>query len=420
MEYQCGSCGDSYDTAVSHYTCGANPTHNLCIVCFGVFAAHCCSAAAGGLSILIPMTCFIPSCKSLIPDNEISRLLQDETIKEQRLWDRYLKSQLMVALNGQIQNSSAEIPITCSFCNEYIEMYAPVEAVVWEKQQKKLESELEEELVKVRIEIEAETAKRFEGRKDELNSQIEHLKRQYLDEGGSEDDHKTLLENIARMGFRGDEFDIFLMEIKEKKYESVDTTSINTEVVVDFINAYEFTELSDTQWESLKKYYLFSMKEASIFLNIKERISSITKEIIAVEENRRSEISTKVQAYKSEFFKRRREAMIVLPDKPSESSQFFMCRNASCMGAFCLRCEVFLTKDAILDHICQIDAVHELYKEVLHILAENSTRRCPTCGQMWRKDLECNPQNVSRLIFLRYTDDLWKVSNQVLLCLWKS
>src|SRR5262249_31948985 len=72
-----------------------------------------------------------------------------------------------------------------------------------------------------------------------------------------------------------------------------------------------------------------------------------------------------------------------------QTTQFFVCRNGKCPGAFCLKCETFLEKKDMNKHVCKKDTIEVLYQEVLTILAESGSRRCPKCGYTGRKDLEC-------------------------------
>jgi hypothetical protein len=76
-------------------------------------------------------------------------------------------------------------------------------------------------------------------------------------------------------------------------------------------------------------------------------------------------------------------------DEKVDTSQFFVCRNLFCDGAYCLKCETFLKKPELPSHLCSVDPVDKLYEKVIETLATSSTRTCPNCGTSGMKDLEC-------------------------------
>eukprot|EP00475_Leptophrys_vorax_P003663 TRINITY_DN12149_c0_g1_i2.p1 TRINITY_DN12149_c0_g1~~TRINITY_DN12149_c0_g1_i2.p1 ORF type:complete len:402 (-),score=94.37 TRINITY_DN12149_c0_g1_i2:1133-2239(-) len=71
------------------------------------------------------------------------------------------------------------------------------------------------------------------------------------------------------------------------------------------------------------------------------------------------------------------------------TSQFFVCKNLFCDGAYCLRCESFLKKEDMQHHFCKLSEVDKLYLKILDTLAESSTMKCPSCGAAGKKDLAC-------------------------------
>ena len=71
------------------------------------------------------------------------------------------------------------------------------------------------------------------------------------------------------------------------------------------------------------------------------------------------------------------------------TSQFFVCKNIMCDGAFCLRCEKFLEKKDMESHICSLSPLEDLYRQVLDVLARGGSRPCPVCGVVGKKDLAC-------------------------------
>eukprot|EP00475_Leptophrys_vorax_P019016 TRINITY_DN2597_c0_g1_i1.p1 TRINITY_DN2597_c0_g1~~TRINITY_DN2597_c0_g1_i1.p1 ORF type:complete len:703 (+),score=208.02 TRINITY_DN2597_c0_g1_i1:72-2180(+) len=71
------------------------------------------------------------------------------------------------------------------------------------------------------------------------------------------------------------------------------------------------------------------------------------------------------------------------------TSQFFVCAHVSCEGAVCVRCQERLTKAQVDSHVCKEDAVQDLYTKLLEVLAEESSVKCPSCKNIWRKDLAC-------------------------------
>jgi hypothetical protein len=95
------------------------------------------------------------------------------------------------------------------------------------------------------------------------------------------------------------------------------------------------------------------------------------------------EIQTLVEQKFAEDFKNEG----AVPD--AETSQFFVCRNLFCDGAYCLRCEIFLKKEDMQSHFCRLDEADKLYFRIIDTLAESSTMKCPSCGTSGKKDLAC-------------------------------
>jgi hypothetical protein len=71
------------------------------------------------------------------------------------------------------------------------------------------------------------------------------------------------------------------------------------------------------------------------------------------------------------------------------TSQFFVCKNIFCDGAFCLRCENHLLKEEMRSHTCILTEEDKLYFKIVDTMAEASVRSCPGCGHKGQKDLAC-------------------------------
>eukprot|EP00475_Leptophrys_vorax_P026535 TRINITY_DN3751_c0_g1_i1.p1 TRINITY_DN3751_c0_g1~~TRINITY_DN3751_c0_g1_i1.p1 ORF type:complete len:711 (+),score=171.14 TRINITY_DN3751_c0_g1_i1:153-2285(+) len=95
---------------------------------------------------------------------------------------------------------------------------------------------------------------------------------------------------------------------------------------------------------------------------------------------KRNELATQFMLEMEEKFYR---------DYQSETSQFFVCRNLFCDGAYCLKCEQFVKKAELNSHSCNEDPLEALYKKVVAALAQAQGRNCPKCGQFGKKDGEC-------------------------------
>jgi hypothetical protein len=83
----------------------------------------------------IPIRCQIPDCGYEPRANILKNLLNDPLISGRNLWEKYIQTQLKVALAKSNRNSQ-EVPVTCAFCGKYAEFYVKASPDYWQKTEK--------------------------------------------------------------------------------------------------------------------------------------------------------------------------------------------------------------------------------------------------------------------------------------------
>jgi hypothetical protein len=411
--WKCLICGESFDPNIPNCVCAATEDHIICITCFADYVKHCCDEYA--VSNKIPIKCFITECPELISEFKLKELLENELVRDRDLWKLYEVTQIKVALE-----SFKEIPLVCSFCNQYAEIVEPANPEYWSQTQAQVQFELEKLISESRDKIQQLADEKFSKRIAKLENQITRLKSQVVQTVGFEEDYKTLLENISRTAFRGEMFDEFIkeelkIESGEMKRDPLDLDQIlsgSVQRTVDFIERYGFDFMPDSDWEELKHCYRWVRSCEKRGDDLRKKITESGKALKDLELEKEKFVQKRIRNIQKDFLDDVRGKEVVkalgytrasfdfesnspdgkvndLKTKSNLTSQFFVCKNAKCNGVFCLKCERFLEKMEMRKHICERDAKNELYQSILTILAENGSRKCPTCGYMGRKDLEC-------------------------------
>jgi hypothetical protein len=72
------------------------------------------------------------------------------------------------------------------------------------------------------------------------------------------------------------------------------------------------------------------------------------------------------------------------------TSPFFDCELDGCGGSTCLICNASVEKSQQESHLCNADEAEKFYKELLELLAMASSKKCPgKCGKRVKKDFSC-------------------------------
>eukprot|EP00475_Leptophrys_vorax_P006356 TRINITY_DN13926_c0_g1_i1.p1 TRINITY_DN13926_c0_g1~~TRINITY_DN13926_c0_g1_i1.p1 ORF type:complete len:576 (-),score=161.14 TRINITY_DN13926_c0_g1_i1:113-1840(-) len=442
-EFSCTICGDAFDAGIDHFTCAAG--HVACLPCFGDHVMHACEDASAGLDT-VPLHCFIPNCTSgTVDDDVIKRLLQSEFLVGRDLLRKYLAAQISVALRSSIHG---EVPITCAECGEYSEIHVKADKTYWESQQlkfdvfietrtpKKIEQfrgealrEMKEEDLLELIKASDKGAAANAGLKGRLESLAHNANvlarlRTETQQEEAPSHIRTVTEKEVDDFFEKHKFDASLDEVAYKQLKSMFISTFGAEIakarakkrledLEPEIKAKVDEKLAEWRKNSINEFRqeagLVSGSEFEMKNDDDEKKSSEevlpTSSSLAVPANAQPRKKSIFQGIASVFRKTKPTA---LPDvavtkvqrdqknraqgKELElpiSSQFFICKKKDCTGAFCLRCEKFLHKSEAAAHLCEIDPEYELYVDVLRILVENATRKCPHCGFIGRKDYAC-------------------------------
>ena len=439
-EFSCTICGDGFDVNIDHFTCSEG--HEACLPCFGDYVLHACEDASAGLDA-VPLHCFIPNCSSgLVDESLIKSLLQSEFLVGRDLTRRYLAAQISVALRASIHG---EVPITCAECGEYSEIHVKADKSYWESQQVKfdvfIESRTPEKIKQFQAAVLHELKEAdlldivhasnvikdagLKGRLESLahNANVLARLREEVQSETSTKSNRRVTEEEVEDFFERHKFDAKLDDATYNQLKSMFRIVFGAEIATAKAKKRleelepEIKARVDEKMLEWRKNCINEFRQETGLVTA--NMFSAADEEKIVPESKQDTPSRLVplhnppavrkksifQGIASVFRKTKPAAMPdiavekVRRDKRNRaqgkelelpiSSQFFICKKKDCAGAFCLRCEKFLHKPEMASHLCEIDPEYELYADVLRILVENATRRCPHCGFVGRKDYAC-------------------------------
>eukprot|EP00475_Leptophrys_vorax_P029680 TRINITY_DN4380_c0_g1_i6.p1 TRINITY_DN4380_c0_g1~~TRINITY_DN4380_c0_g1_i6.p1 ORF type:complete len:780 (+),score=166.81 TRINITY_DN4380_c0_g1_i6:16-2355(+) len=395
----CMVCCEEFGGEMAHYTCDNNPqTHCLCVTCFADYVNHCCESWA--TLNTIPITCQIPNCGYQIPETRLQKLLNDPIIEPRKLWEKYNQVQLKLAL-AKADEKSPEVPVTCAFCGNYSEFYVKASPDYWQN--------AERERFKVKIEKEQALYEATQRMKHEAEKKL--LDQIMPDERVLSEEEKILVVSVPALRHM-----LTLVESGQTKVNQLiqslgehgrwDLTSS-----VPLPDGFEFNE---ERFTALMAFDHRANQDRESWISTKRELE---RQMTALRDKlnqtlANAEALTKViekqrEAYKSqinaEFESKRKDLLVHLAEEVEEklhseiraleesveTSQYFVCRNLFCDGAYCLKCETFLKKSEMSTHYCSADPVDKLYERLLQTLAIGASRTCPSCGVSGMKDLAC-------------------------------
>eukprot|EP00475_Leptophrys_vorax_P005343 TRINITY_DN13243_c0_g1_i4.p1 TRINITY_DN13243_c0_g1~~TRINITY_DN13243_c0_g1_i4.p1 ORF type:complete len:713 (+),score=153.36 TRINITY_DN13243_c0_g1_i4:756-2894(+) len=356
----CMVCCETFTSDLPHFSCEKDPEqHCLCITCFANYLAHCCESWAT-LST-IPVKCQIPECGYLIPDALLHTLLTDPVIAERGLWDRYTQSQLKNALSSA-EHKDTEVLVTCAFCGKYSEIYEKASPDSWKQSN--------EERLKAKVAKEQALYEAASRLKNEVEQKVE------LEIQGEINDPADAVGHLKDLFTKG-KAKVNQYRIMSGRSEWEEDAQVPLNPDANFSEE-DFIGLIDSGDALLDSDKDEKLEQQLILLNNK----------IKKEENLKRDVIKK-QALEHIAIDIESKVVSDLKVEGAETTQYFVCRNILCEGAYCLGCESFLKKPELGTHHCSVDPVAKLYGRVLETLAAASSRSCPNCGSSGMKDLAC-------------------------------
>eukprot|EP00475_Leptophrys_vorax_P002897 TRINITY_DN11649_c0_g1_i2.p1 TRINITY_DN11649_c0_g1~~TRINITY_DN11649_c0_g1_i2.p1 ORF type:complete len:735 (-),score=139.40 TRINITY_DN11649_c0_g1_i2:2496-4478(-) len=371
----------------------------MCATCLSGYVNHCCECWA--TENTIPIKCQVPQCRSLLPEAQVRALLTSELLAPQGLWDKYSRTQLKVAL-ADAQKQATEVPVTCAFCGNYSEFYVKVAPDYWQHAEKE---RFQAQAAKEQAIYEA--TKRLQ---EEMERKLQEAEKKGDEEGKDEDELKmegndaavAHMEEVFGRGQR--KVNDFRAVFGEPNWENDFNVPVShpelkyQESEVDLLCNFSMNENLDPDVWRLMKVQL----EEQLTL-LREKITKdsaeanvLREKVLRQREERRAKLKAELEARRKEMVEQitaEIEEKMQSEQKSSKedvmTSQFFVCRNLFCDGAFCLKCESFLKKQVLSYHFCSTDPVEKLYSRVVETLATGSSRSCPNCGTSGMKDLNC-------------------------------
>eukprot|EP00475_Leptophrys_vorax_P006076 TRINITY_DN1371_c0_g1_i1.p1 TRINITY_DN1371_c0_g1~~TRINITY_DN1371_c0_g1_i1.p1 ORF type:complete len:749 (+),score=175.73 TRINITY_DN1371_c0_g1_i1:111-2357(+) len=395
----CMVCFEEFSIELPHFSCpNDRKGHSLCITCFADYINHCCDVWA--TENTIPIKCQIPKCGYVIPDPAIRDLLNADLVSPRALWDRYCQTQLRVALEKAPQDVP-EVPVTCAFCGKYSEFYVKASPDYWKKAEKdrfRAEARKQQALYEATKKMEKDMERKLEEIKrkanEDVNDQAEiefGIHRSTIDELEELFNRGRRKVNDLRANFGQGEW------TKDSEVNGIDDLLVfDDEMFRSLLEFDETVNLDPDLWRVTKEQLELQLTA------LRNRIKSEKKNV----SDHRQEVEARKKELETEMkhdFEERRRAMVesitaeieeklhadMEDDEKVITSQYFVCRNIFCDGAFCLKCEKFLKKPELEAHVCTNDPVENLYFQVLETLAKASTQACPNCGASGKKDLAC-------------------------------
>jgi len=313
--------------------------------------------------------------------------------------------QVNVALS---ERKNDELPLTCAFCNEYTEVLKPVLPGFWnrlaevrsfkianlennlrhhmETEQARIDKEakhMEEEYMRQKAVCRVKPKELLRPRASQLaRDNFDTRKRDFVPTkvpplSGAE------LGEMNRLRFNGQD-PARLMELQEKHLVYVDAYS-NVGGEQGILNAMIEDILDKDFREEIDKM------ASEGLIEVEERYH---KGLRSLDENRkqlaahREAAILEIKEAKAAMYFPEMESEFKHMGQGSASFQFFVCKR-DCQGAFCMRCELPIEKKSIDEHVCAVNAVEDLYRRVITVLAEAAVIRCPVCGRPGIKDLAC-------------------------------
>jgi hypothetical protein len=421
--FSCHICCEEFDGSVPHYTCPGNPSSpkahgppgtviSVCVTCFSDFIKFCCANSAAMNTI--PVTCSMPSCKVPIPETAIHAMLRSDFVANGLdILGQYLGAQLRVALDS----NKKEIPITCAMCNQYSEVYVPAPPGFWdqvaERRNKALiQLEQKHQAMKEQFKKESEDYLQL---LDGVSLRLEELRlgKQIWQERIAT--LKTVLKTYETVpdGFEEEEvkmfdemlFDELLIGARQNFGDKSEEEKLFTKGMLIGYLKYAEKQILQIGDENIGAEMLeLEEKHASIVAEAEKVYNAGKKEAEKMVEEMHNQKLEELRADKAKLMQSLMQDVVLVnaakESKEDEKAakkhkegvgtvQFFVCKNEFCMGAFCMRCESFTSKPEMDSHLCKVDHVEDLYNEVLSVLAEAATRKCPSCGCVGLKDLAC-------------------------------
>eukprot|EP00475_Leptophrys_vorax_P002700 TRINITY_DN11514_c0_g1_i1.p1 TRINITY_DN11514_c0_g1~~TRINITY_DN11514_c0_g1_i1.p1 ORF type:complete len:732 (-),score=175.28 TRINITY_DN11514_c0_g1_i1:128-2323(-) len=395
--FTCGICCDEVKSADSIcYQCPDG--HFQCVKCFGDYMKHCCSSWA--TLNTVPVTCFIPQCKYRPSELQIKALCQDPQIDVFNLWEVYLQTEMRVAIANKALNreDDNEITVTCSSCGNYAEVFVKADPKYWER--------VKDDRFRVQAKQQIHMFQEAKRMKDNLEKKIqegEAMDKDALDqklemEAVMAESGVLYFENlINRAKLKLQEIEANLPHVLlsapeadgKRRSSSVEPRKDYDESYLQTLLQYQGDPENVSGWVEVRDSLKSELKVLGAFLQKSRRkkaelSSEDNDRAKAFFERQRLEGLDRIQIALDEEFSRDQKHEI-----QSSTSQFFVCKNLFCDGAYCLRCESFLKKEEMQSHFCKLDEADKLYFLILDALAESSTRKCPSCGTAGKKDLAC-------------------------------
>lgn len=320
-EPECVICGDALQDH-QRFTCPDNSEHGQCQSCFQAYIQFCCANYA--VQKTIPLHCSM--CEYAIPEADLLRLLGQEDL------DLYTKTQLRVAM----EDSTDEVPITCSSCHAYTEMYIPAGPDDWD----------ETLLERARIRHVQAWGKELEMRKQAPEHTPAEL--------------QALLDRIR------DKQEVVHMNTGTRPKEPEEITNEQVQEYSSLYSRDALVLLLDFDEDAVDYDEYKYVEEALEFqsLVVRAALAECSNQVV-VELGERSYTE-------------------------DTTSMFFMCRDVMCDGAYCLHCQSLLRKENMGTHVCIKDEVDMLYHTLIDAMAANGSRKCPECGYGGKKDFACS------------------------------
>jgi hypothetical protein len=308
----------------------------------------------------------------MLPENQVRQLLSSELLAERgsKLIEMYNKAQLLNALS-----SGSEVPITCSFCGTYSEVYEPAAPDYWDKLNRKtlVEIELKQEAARKDIcdkwdaKI-AKATKLWDKKLDDLKSEIDTCPETNFDwyvrdaRGKIEMISRNLndpsiLEPISRILSPGS-FDI---EHVQSRVDSLKfSSSLRPEVKRELQEYYAWLMIAKNSDKAASKRARLETKYGSARDDKEKELQDLeTQKFSELEKAFSAIIKSSEKIEMSEFARPRASKLSMLSfftrkkkahEMFSSTVKYFVCRNPGCVGGKpCLSLMLIFLRSILLE-----------------------------------------------------------------------
>eukprot|EP01006_Ploeotia_vitrea_P047984 TRINITY_DN67184_c15_g15_i1.p1 TRINITY_DN67184_c15_g15~~TRINITY_DN67184_c15_g15_i1.p1 ORF type:complete len:729 (-),score=313.09 TRINITY_DN67184_c15_g15_i1:43-1929(-) len=390
---ECCVCGEEVDKSTA-LACPKTPAqHSLCNECFVDYMEHC---NRNYYDFKFPIKCSIYGCEYMPPERDIRRLLQ--AAKRNDVWDEYERCCVRAALMHQ----KDETPVTCSQCGIYTEIFP--------KDYKVRATRLLFAMRQHERYLKDHSKRVFEARAEYQKQVLDYLSERTTAKWAmtgfdfDEDD----FENSVSVQFAEplDATEVKQQERKIREEEedvSAVTEAVNTAAAAAIIERYQRGADKDNDDDNddmvnphaIAKRFLDQQGMDGCHLVPAEDAATTTdksSETLTSGNEEEDALLEELRLAIPEFKRQVSQVREFAPDKDPEinlTSQFFHCRTEHCNSSVCLRCNKFMKRDDELHHVCVLDEITQLYLLVVDTLSSAAAMKCPHCGKMGMKDLNC-------------------------------